>query len=286
MSSHQHSSQITTTVYTLACGLVLVAGCIWYKKKQGKRNVLSNDYQKFKLIDKVTMTTGACPVKKFRFALPSKNSVLGLPVGQHIGIKATNPETGKLVSRSYTPTTSDADKGYFEIVVKIYPKGVMGQYLDHLQVGKDSVEVRGPKGQFLYKAGDYKHLGMLAGGSGITPMFQILTEVARHLDVDNTKCSLLYGNITVDDIILRKETQALVEQAPSQLSVYNVLNNPPPDWAEGSGFITEEHIKKNFPAPTEEGVKILICGPPPMINAMIAVLLKMGYSKETQIFCF
>jgi cytochrome-b5 reductase len=49
--------------------------------------------------------------------LPSKEHVLGLPLGQHIYLSAHI--NGELVVRPYTPTTSDDDKGYFELVIKV-----------------------------------------------------------------------------------------------------------------------------------------------------------------------
>lgn len=56
----------------------------------------------------------------YRFALPNKDDVLGLPIGQHVTLIANI--NGKEVSRSYTPTSSDEDKGFFELVVKVGDK--------------------------------------------------------------------------------------------------------------------------------------------------------------------
>jgi cytochrome-b5 reductase len=53
----------------------------------------------------------------YRFALPRKDDVLGLPIGQHVTLIANM--NGKEVSRSYTPTSSDEDKGYFELLIKV-----------------------------------------------------------------------------------------------------------------------------------------------------------------------
>ena len=61
--------------------------------------------------------------RRFRFALPSKDHVLGLPVGQHITLRYKQPD-GKVVMRSYTPVTSDDTLGYVDLVVKIYFKNV------------------------------------------------------------------------------------------------------------------------------------------------------------------
>lgn len=44
----------------------------------------------------------------------------------------------------------------------------------------------------------------IAGGSGITPMFQVAQEILRNSD-DKTQVSLIFANQTEDDIILRKE---------------------------------------------------------------------------------
>jgi ferredoxin-NADP reductase len=54
----------------------------------------------------------------YRFGLPHPEDVLGLPIGQHISISAEI--NGKDVMRSYTPTTNDATKGHFDLVIKVH----------------------------------------------------------------------------------------------------------------------------------------------------------------------
>lgn len=53
---------------------------------------------------------------RYRFGL-SDGQALGLPIGQHVSISHTID--GKVVQRSYTPTSSDDDKGFFDLVVKV-----------------------------------------------------------------------------------------------------------------------------------------------------------------------
>lgn len=53
----------------------------------------------------------------YRFGLPSPKDTLGLPIGQHISVSAEL--NGKEVSRSYTPISSDDDKGYFDLLIKV-----------------------------------------------------------------------------------------------------------------------------------------------------------------------
>ncbi len=59
----------------------------------------------------------------------------------------------------------------------------MTQYMEKMAVG-DSIDVKGPLGHFIYKGrGEYSHHGqegkvkqmsMIAGGTGITPMWQVV----------------------------------------------------------------------------------------------------------------
>lgn len=59
-------------------------------------------------------------VRRFRFALPEKNMILGLPIGSHISISAQDT-AGKAVMRPYTPVTDDNLKGAVEFVIKVQP---------------------------------------------------------------------------------------------------------------------------------------------------------------------
>uniref|UniRef100_A0A671KL98 Cytochrome b5 reductase 2 n=1 Tax=Sinocyclocheilus anshuiensis TaxID=1608454 RepID=A0A671KL98_9TELE len=55
--------------------------------------------------------------KKCRFGLPSSSHVLGLPIGHYVYLSAK--VNGNLVIRAYTPVSSDEDKGYIDLVVKV-----------------------------------------------------------------------------------------------------------------------------------------------------------------------
>jgi len=219
-----------------------------------------------KLQRKEVLTQGQCPVKLFRFSLDNKSQSLGLPIGQHIWIRA-NIE-GEDVKRSYTPTSTNDDLGYFDLVVKIYPKGKMSQYLDKLDIG-DAIEVAGPKGTFLYQKNKFSSIGMIAGGTGITPMLQVIKEILKY-DDDTTDVTLLFGNITYQDIILKEMIDELADKHP-RFKVYYVLNEPPEGWKQGVGFITKQMIQEHLP-PKSDDMQILICGPPPMTNGMTKIL--------------
>lgn len=54
---------------------------------------------------------------RYKFALPNKDDILNLPIGQHISIMANI--NGKDISRSYTPTSSSDDVGHFVLCIKV-----------------------------------------------------------------------------------------------------------------------------------------------------------------------
>lgn len=74
----------------------------------------SNVKYPFELVLKEELTHDT---RRFRFALPSSEHSLGLPIGQHIYLSARI--NGDMVVRPYTPTTSDDEKGYFDLVIKV-----------------------------------------------------------------------------------------------------------------------------------------------------------------------
>lgn len=76
------------------------------------------------------------------------------------------------ISRPYTPTSNDEERSWIEFVVKVYPNRLLPNYLADLKIG-DEVEMRGPEGAMKYSKTYSKHILMIAGGTGITPMYHL-----------------------------------------------------------------------------------------------------------------
>lgn len=246
-----------------------------------------------------------------RFGLPTPTTVLGLPVGKHFKIFSPNPKgtvpgqwNGKEdneyeeteIQRSYTPTSSDDELGYVDLVIKVYKAGElpqfpdggkMSQYLGGLKVG-DTIDIQGPFGMIEYKGkGTFmsgrkelqkKHVGMMAGGTGITPMLQVITAILKDPS-DPTICSLIFANKTADDILVRDILESLQKKHAPRFKLHFTLDSPPDNWPYSKGFINEDMIKEHLPPPGPDTV-VLMCGPPPMVKyACQANLTKLGYSK-------
>ncbi|KAK1773873.1 hypothetical protein QBC45DRAFT_61955 [Copromyces sp. CBS 386.78] len=244
------------------------------------------DWRKFKLVRKVLVSPN---VFHLVFALPRPTDVLGLPTGQHIALRALID--GKNVSRSYTPVSNNSDLGRVELLIKVYDTGLMTKHLERMQIG-DHIEMRGPKGAMQYVPNGYaKEIGMIAGGTGITPMYQLIRAICED-ESDRTRISLLYANNTEADILLREELDGFVKAFPEKLSVQYVLAQPDEKWTGLKGFVTADMIREFLP-PAAESTKMLLCGPPPMVAAVSKNLVSLGFtapgtlSKATdQVFLF
>jgi cytochrome-b5 reductase len=143
------------------------------------------------------------------------------------------------------------------ILEQSYEKGNVSRHFSLLKLG-DKIRVKGPKGQFRYHPTLSRELGMIAGGTGITPMLQII-RAALKSPTDPTIISLIYANVNEEDILLKAELDSLVEKNPKRFKVYYVLNNPPAGWSGGVGFVSKEQIQEHLPK-SNENIKILMCG--------------------------
>ena len=217
---------------------------------------------------------------RFRFSLPSSRHVLGLPTASHI-VAVDNA----MVARAYTPVTLDKfDKGYFDLIIKRYDNGYFSEWFHKLVPG-DTMEFRGPMTTLHYEPNAALCLGMIAGGTGITPMYQVIRTVLSTPE-DTTQIRLVYANNTEEDIILRDELNQLEAEHPAQLQVKYVVSHPaalrsPPAGAAEfatrggvtrdtrplvTGRVDATCIEGFLPAPDEPRTAVLVCGPDGMMR--------------------
>ncbi|KAL0473360.1 NADH-cytochrome b5 reductase [Neurospora intermedia] len=277
------------TLYAALAALVL--GVIKYFRMLPKKVLKPAVFQEFELKEKTIISHN---VAIYRFKLPTPDSVLGLPIGQHISIGAAieQPDgSTKEIVRSYTPISGDHQPGYFDLLIKSYPTGNISKHMASLQVGQ-TIRVKGPKGAFVYTPNMVRHFGMVAGGTGITPMLQVIRAIVRGRAAgDRTEVDLIFANVTAQDILLKEDLDALVAQDKG-IRVHYVLDRPPEGWTGGVGFVTQEMVEKLLPKPASD-VKILLCGPPPMISGLKKATEALGFQKarpvsklEDQVFAF
>ena len=259
--------------------LALVLGTLLLKFLVGREPevaITKREFREFPLAEKEQISHNTILL---RFKLPKRNQRLGLGLGKHLSVMAEDDDGEELVRRPYTPTTLDNVRGHFDLVVKLYPAGKMSQHMKIMRVG-ERLKFRGPMGSFSYERNSLSHIGMVCGGTGITPMYQVLKTLLQDPE-DTTQLRLIFGNVTEDDVLLREELDDLTNHYSERLKIVYVLDKPPAGWKGASGYVTADMMKGVF-APPGKGVKVLRCGPPPMNAAVAKALDSVGYTKEMQ----
>ena len=188
-------------------------------------------------------------------------------------------------------------KGYLDLLVKVYPNGPMSGHLHSMDVGQ-SLDFKGPLPKYPWSTNKHEHIALVSGGTGITPMYQLIRAIFSNPE-DTTKVSLVFGNISEEDILLKKEFEKLENEYPQRFKAYYVLDKPPRGSNATKGFITKELLKTVLPAPEAgEKIKVFVCGPPGLYKAisggkkspadqgeLAGYLKELGYSKD-QVYKF
>lgn len=172
----------------------------------------------------------------------------------------------------------------------------MSNHIFDLKPGQQ-LSFKGPIPKYPWAANKHEHITLIAGGTGITPMYQLIRAIFNNPN-DNTKVSLVFGNIAEKDILLKEELEKIENEYPQRFRAFYTLDQPPESWKYGKGFITKDLLKTVIPDPKSENIKIFVCGPPPLYKAisgpkvsptdqgeLSGILKELGYSQD-QVYKF
>jgi len=200
---------------------------------------------------------------------------------------------GKDVMRPYNPISAPDVEGSFDLLIKVYEEGQTSKYAGGLQPG-DRVSFKQLKGNvkpWRYPFGK-KSITMLAGGTGIAPMYQALHALLGTAG-DTTQVRLIYSNASPKDIMLRAELDAMAAEHPNRLQITYVLGSSAEastleGWSGETGWIDEDKIRRRGFPPSNDTV-VWVCGVDAMYASLAgsrmkplqegSVLHKLGYSE-------
>jgi uncharacterized protein len=143
--------------------------------------------------------------------------------GQHLPIRVTLPGADKAVLRTYTLSVAPSDRIYR---ISVKREGVVSRYLhDTLKVG-DTLDARGPAGDFTIDPLERRPVVLLAAGVGITPMLAMLRNVVyegiRKRRIRPTW--LVHAVRTKAERAFDREIDALVQASDGAVRVIRVLS--------------------------------------------------------------
>jgi cytochrome-b5 reductase len=242
---------------------------------------------------------------RIRIKLPEDTNTLGLsPVASYILTRfVPSGENAKAVIRPYTPISTEEEtqaNGYFDLIIKKYPNGLMSTHMCSLKKG-DTIDVKGPNLKLDIDKDTHTNIGMIAGGTGITPMMQVIRHIfsSSHASEHKDKhVSLIFSNVEERDILLKTELDQLAKTHPDRFKVYYTVSKPSSNWKGGVGHVTSEMIKTHLPSSNQKDTLIFVCGPPGMMNhvsgsknpdftqGVLSGLLKDLKYQENQVFKF
>ncbi|HVI47136.1 MAG TPA: 2Fe-2S iron-sulfur cluster-binding protein [Chitinophaga sp.] len=189
---------------------------------------------------------------------------------------------GEPVTRSYSLSSIPGDPP--AITVKRVQDGLMSNYIADNAAGIKEWQVSGPYGTFMLPdhITDAKHLVLLAGGSGITPLFSIARAFTDRFQ--DAAVTLIYSSGT--EIIFREQISAWTAQHSHRTQVHYAMSKPAPEEdmtgmirGRVNKLIAKKLIKAAVPE-LHDGTHYFICGPAELMKMHHEMLDGMGIAND------
>jgi len=191
--------------------------------------------------------------------------------GQYVDILI--PGGGEDEHRSFSMANLAAETGELEFMIKRYEGGRFSGLLGEggLAVG-DELQVTGPYGVFTLRASSPRRLLFIGGGAGMAPILCLLRAMAEN-GVDRP-AAYYYGARTETDLFHLDEIAELGGRLPDFTFVPALSDAGDGDgWSGETGLITD--VVERLEGDLAE-IDAYLCGPPPMVDAAIAMLEAKG----------
>jgi propane monooxygenase reductase subunit len=192
--------------------------------------------------------------------------------GQYVDIRIPGTEHTRSFSMANTPGTDDR----LEFIIKVLPGGQFSGLLDGALKPGDPLEVKGPYGTFTLRERSERDLVFVGGGAGMAPIWSLLTSLAER--GSERRATYYYGARSRRDLFHVRELEALRRRLPGFRSVLALSEPGAGDGWEGEvGLITDVVERGEGDLSECDGY---LCGPPPMVDAAIEVLVAKGLPAE------
>lgn len=205
------------------------------------------------------------------FDVPAElRSAFNFAPGQYLNLRH-----GEL-RRSYSICAAPGEA--LRVGVRRVPGGVFSNWLHtQLQMG-DRLDVMEPQGRFAAAlATAPRHVLVVAGGSGITPILSILKTVLR--DDPKAQCTLLYGNRTAASTMFKEELEDLKNRHLTRLALHTVFSREGVDSHLHGGRLDAAKLAAllRLAGPVDQA---FVCGPHAMNDEMETALRSAGLAPE------
>jgi propane monooxygenase reductase subunit len=192
-------------------------------------------------------------------------------------VELTVPGAG--VTRSYSMASTQSSPDTLRFIIRKYPEGAFSSLLDGALEPGTPVSVKGPFGSCFRREERKGPMLLVGGGSGMSPLWSILQD---HIESGERRpVRFYYGARTRKDLFFIDEFAAIAERLPD-FEFIPVLSQATDEdaWQGETGFVHEavERIERARPLPGEADA--YTCGPPPMVDAVLPVLQRLGVALD------
>jgi propane monooxygenase reductase subunit len=196
--------------------------------------------------------------------------------GQYVDVTIPGSQGSEGDTRSFSMANLPSS-GKLEFMIKAYPDGRFSNLLTRgdLEEGR-TLTVTGPYGVFTLRRSSERPLLFIGGGAGMAPILALLRSLAD--EQSERRAVYYYGARTPDDLFHLDELRALEERLPNFRFVPALSHcGDDVEWEGERGLITDVVTR------CEEdlgGMDAYLCGPPPMVDAAIAMLDAKGVPED------
>jgi Na+-transporting NADH:ubiquinone oxidoreductase subunit F len=193
--------------------------------------------------------------------------------GQYAQLRVPGMED---VIRAYSIASNPKDKDFFELIIRMVPKGLATTFVHKaLEVG-DRITVTGPFGDFYLREESNRDIVCIAGGSGKAPIRSIVHYLRDH--GMPRKVQYFFGARSKRDLYYTEEFTGIAEEFPN-FTYIPALSAPATEdnWDGETGLITDVLDRHTGDLSDTEAY---LCGSPGMIDACIKVLTKHNIKPE------
>lgn len=224
--------------------------------------------------------------KSFYFLPHDGKSLAGFLPGQHITFRLKVPGQSKPVIRCYSLSNSAKKTNYYRVTIKKQlappnkegaPNGVSSCYFHNDLLKGDVLDVRAPSGKFYLDLTEKTPIVLIGGGIGLTPSLSMLNTL---IDIGSErKIHFLYAVQGKEEQIMEAHFLAMEKKLKNFTfhRFYSACEEEELSETVHQGFIS-------CPLMRDIGIEFdadfYICGPPPMMNAIVGGLESEGISQD------
>jgi propane monooxygenase reductase component len=203
--------------------------------------------------------------------------------GQYVEIGVALDDGDEVITRSYSMASTQRTPTQLQFIIRKYPDGAFSSLVDTALTPGTAVTIKGPFGNCFRREERAGPMILVGGGSGMSPLWAILQD---HIESGEQRpIRFFYGARTRKDLFFLEEFAAVAKKL-ADFEFIPVLSQATPEdaWGGETGFV-HDAVERILKTQALSGVPnsdwdAYTCGPPPMVDAVLPVLQRLGVALD------